>query len=104
VGVEWGWGFGGVWGSGTRNLANPFRTSVLIRQSSPTSVLIRQSSPQPTNVRRPPTKSDDRPTANDPATRSQWIPTIPAQTQFEAPAPPFQIRDAIASCSDFGAR
>ena len=34
----------------------------------------------------------------------QWIPTIPAQTQFDAPAPPFQIRLATASCSDFEAR
>ena len=34
----------------------------------------------------------------------QWIPTIPAQTQFDAPAPPFQIRDATASCSDLLAR
>ena len=29
---------------------------------------------------------------------------MPAHTQFEAPAPPFQMRDATASCSDFGAR
>jgi hypothetical protein len=35
--------------------------------------------------------------------RPQWIPTIAAQDQFDAPAPPFQIREATASCSDFEA-
>ena len=34
----------------------------------------------------------------------QWIPTIPAQTQFDAPAPPFQMRLATASCSALLAR
>ena len=35
---------------------------------------------------------------------SQWIPTIPAQTQFDAPAPPLQMREATASCSALEAR
>jgi hypothetical protein len=35
---------------------------------------------------------------------AQWIPTIPAQTQFDAPAPPLQIREATASCSALEAR
>jgi hypothetical protein len=34
----------------------------------------------------------------------QWIPTMPAQTQAEAPLPPSQIRDATASCSALVAR
>ncbi len=34
----------------------------------------------------------------------QEMPTSPAQTQFEAPAPLFHSFAAIASCSDFGAR
>ena len=29
---------------------------------------------------------------------------MPAHTQFDAPAPPFQMRDATASCSDLDAR
>src|SRR5690242_3019126 len=35
---------------------------------------------------------------------AQWMPTIPAQTQLPAPAPPFQIREATASCSALLAR
>src|SRR5205807_913424 len=34
-----------------------------------------------------------------PAEAAQWIPTMPEQTQLDAPAPPFQIRVATASCS-----
>ena len=38
------------------------------------------------------------------ARSGQWIPTMPAHTQFDAPAPLFQMRDATASCSDLDAR
>ena len=33
----------------------------------------------------------------------QWIPTIPAHTQLDAPAPPFHSCDALWSCNDLGA-
>src|SRR5579884_1129538 len=40
----------------------------------------------------------------DRAGRPQWIPTMDAQTQLEAPAPPSHIRAATASCSALLAR